>query len=70
MDIKYEDFCKESGCMTYNSLSRLISILEPSESIKRTIEIIKIQCEQNCKHTAYQFYEWIKEKESIKSPPF
>jgi len=64
---KYEDFCKEQRCIRYNGLSKLMSILEPSESIKRDIEIIKIQCKQNCEHTAYEFYTWMKEKESIKS---
>lgn len=63
--LEYEDFCKESKCMTYNGISRLMSILEPSEAIKRDIEIIKIQCKQNCKYTAHEFYEWLKEKKYI-----
>ena len=60
-----EDFCKEHKCMTYNSLSRLMSICEPSELIKSDIEIIRIQCKQNCPYSAHEFYEWLKRKKEL-----
>jgi len=63
---KYEDFCKESRCVTYNGISRLMSIHEPSESIKKDIEIIKVGCRQNCQRTAYDLCEWLKEKDLAK----
>ena len=59
---KYKDFCEEYMCLAYNTLSRLMLIHEPSESIKRQIKIIKVQCKQNCQRTAYHLYEWLEER--------
>ena len=60
---KYKGFCKEYGCETYKALSRLKSILDPSESTMKDIEMIKkVKCEENCELTADQFCEWLKRK--------
>lgn len=64
---KYGDFCREFRCVTYNTISRLMSIREPSEQIKRQIKIIEVQCRQNCERTAYDLYEWLKENDLVKS---
>ena len=65
MDDKYKKFCKESGCVEYNSISRLESITNPSEDIIRQLSIIKIHCKQRCGRSAYQFYDWLKAENLI-----
>ena len=60
MDDKYRKFCEESRCVVYNSISRLESISNPSDDIKRQLDIIKIYCKQKCERSAYQFYDWLK----------
>ncbi len=64
-EIKYEDFCKETGCMHYNLIKRLTSILNSSQSsnaTERDLGIARVHCRQNCQRTAYQFANWLKEK--------
>ena len=60
MEDKYRKFCEESGCVTYNSISRLELISNPSDDIKRQLGIIKVHCKQRCERSAYQFYDWLK----------
>lgn len=57
----YDDFCRESRCATYQALSKLKSILDPSVSTIKDIKMIKtIRCQENCEHTAYELREWLK----------
>ncbi len=57
----YDDFCRESRCATYQALSKLKSILNPSLSIKKDIAMIEtVKCEENCECTAYELREWLK----------
>jgi hypothetical protein len=60
MDGEYERFCRESGCVKYNSIFRLESIPIHSDDIKRQLAIMKVGCEQSCERSANQFYNWLK----------
>lgn len=65
MEIKYEDFCRETKCFHYNLISRLSSTLNMREypyEAKRSLEIARVHCKQDCERTAYQFYQWLKQK--------
>ncbi len=60
--IEYEEFCKESQCVHYNSIRRL-SLMKKTSRIERDLTIARVICQQRCERTAYQFYEWLKEKD-------
>jgi len=61
-EIIYEAFCKEIECVHYNFIERLSCIETISPEIERSLEIARVYCQQNCEHTAHEFYQWILEK--------
>jgi hypothetical protein len=65
---EYREFCQETRCVHYNFVRQMESIEEPTENDKRELGIALVQCQQNCQRTAHDFYEWLKEREIIKSP--
>lgn len=60
-DYPPREFCANSKCVHYNLIRRLESRLSPEEILTdRSLGIARVQCQQRCERTAYQFNEWRK----------
>ena len=61
IELKYEDFCKETKCVHYNLIERLNSVPK-SPTLERNLGIARVHCDQACERSATQFYQWANEK--------
>ncbi|MCX6746886.1 MAG: hypothetical protein NTU63_01995 [Candidatus Pacearchaeota archaeon] len=64
-EVKYKDFCKESGCRLYGLLTKVNSFENPSPLVIVQKEVIERRCKENCEHTAHELYEWLKSRRTI-----